>query len=81
MSGGNLYVGGGFSTIGGMSATNLAKWNGTTWSAFGTGTDNGVNAITLDSSGNLYVGGYFNTAGDLVRPYIAKWITALSKWF
>ena len=63
-----------------------AKWNGTSWSALGTGTGGGYNdgevrAVGLDSNGNLYVGGLFFTAGGLYRPYIAKWITAFSKWF
>ena len=34
---GYLYAGGGFSIIGGVPAGGIAKWNGTTWSAVGSG--------------------------------------------
>lgn len=36
-SAGNLYAGGVFTTAGGTTANNVAKWNGTTWSSLGTG--------------------------------------------
>jgi hypothetical protein len=82
MSGANLYAAGGFTTIGGVSATRLAKWDGTAWSAVTTGTDGAVNAMAFDSSGNLYAGGSFSsTTEGLIRPFIAKWMTAFSKWF
>lgn len=32
---GNLYVGGSFETAGGITAHNIAKWDGSTWSALG----------------------------------------------
>ena len=78
---GNLYAGGRFTTAGGTSAAKIAKWNGTTWSALGTGMNNAVSALAFDSSGNLYAGGGFTTAGGLIRPYIAKWVTVFSIWF
>ncbi len=34
---GNLYVGGDFTGIGTVLANRIAKWNGSTWSAFGSG--------------------------------------------
>jgi len=34
---GNLIVGGSFMTAGSVAAQNVAQWNGTTWSAIGTG--------------------------------------------
>src|SRR5881394_1589075 len=34
-SSGNLYVGGGFTIAGDVFATNIAKWDGSKWSAFG----------------------------------------------
>src|SRR5258707_2455243 len=30
---GNLYIGGLFTSVGGVFATNIAKWNGSSWSA------------------------------------------------
>jgi hypothetical protein len=37
VSGGELYAGGSFTTAGGVAATNIAKWNGSSWSALGSG--------------------------------------------
>jgi hypothetical protein len=38
-SGGNLYAGGSFTTAGGTTVNRIARWNGTSWSALGTGMD------------------------------------------
>ena len=70
---GNLYAGGNFDTAGGVWATNIARWNGSSWAALGSGLSGGiVSALALDSSGNLCVGGSFTTAGTNVSPYLAK---------
>ena len=71
-SGSDVYVGGSFSTAGGISATNVAKWNGSTWSALGIGVNNDVYALTV-SSNDLYVGGLFLKAGGLTANRVAKW--------
>src|SRR6185369_16906804 len=42
-----LYAGGGFQTAGGVAANNVARWDGTTWSSVGTGTDGRVDALTV----------------------------------
>ena len=34
---GNLYAGGDFTTAGGVSANSIAKWDGSSWSALGSG--------------------------------------------
>ena len=34
---GNLYVGGDFTVAGDVPANNIAKWNGSSWSALGSG--------------------------------------------
>jgi hypothetical protein len=71
---GNLYVGGQFSIAGNVTAKNIAKWNGSTWSTLGSGIDGSeINAMVVDSAGNLYVGGYFSNAGGVAVNYIAKW--------
>ena len=73
---GNLYAGGSFTNAGGVLANNIAKWDGTTWSALGTapdfGVSNTVNALAVDG-GNLYAGGNFTTAGGVPVNRIAKW--------
>ena len=75
-SGGNLYVGGGFTTVGGITANNIAVWNGSSWSALGSGIDGSVysQVFALAVSGSdLYVGGGFTTAGGIRANNIAKW--------
>ncbi len=75
--GGNaLYVGGNFTSAGGASANNVAKWNGSSWSSLGAGFNSTVRALTVfdDGGGNaLYAGGDFVTSGGSSVPYIAKW--------
>jgi len=72
VSGTNLYVGGYFRTAGGSPATNIARWNGSTWSALGSGLNGAVYALAVSGT-NLYVGGYFTIAGGSPADYIAKW--------
>lgn len=54
---GNLYIGGRFSHVGGILAENVAKWDGTCWTAVGSGVGGEVLALAFDSQGNLYAGG------------------------
>ena len=70
--GSHLYAGGGFATAGGNAATNIAKWNGTNWSAVGSGVNSGVRALA-SSGTDVYAGGEFTTAGGSAANYIAKW--------
>jgi len=70
---GDVYVGGQFTIIGSAIATNIAKWNGSTWSALGSGMNGGVFSLACDRSGNLYAGGNFTTAGGMSATNIAKW--------
>ena len=77
-SGTNLYAGGIFSTADGITATNIAMWDGNSWSAlpgmniaslslqYGLG---GVCALAVSGT-NLYAGGAFMTS---VSVYIARW--------
>ena len=70
---GNLYAGGDFTTAGDVSAKNIAKWDGISWSALGSGMNSYVFALAVDASGNVYAGGNFATAGGVSANYIAKW--------
>lgn len=69
---GNLYVGGDFAVAGEAAANNVAKWNGSTWSALGAGTNNNVTALAVIGT-DLYAGGTFTTAGGVSASRIAKW--------
>src|SRR5207302_484139 len=50
----------------------VAKWDGTSWSALGSGMNDAVHALAVSGS-DLYVGGFFRTAGGGAANYIAKW--------
>jgi len=74
----SLYAGGSFVTAGGITANRIARWNGSAWSALGSGLNNTVLALTTfdDGSGDgpaLYAAGGFTTAGGSTARYIAKW--------
>ena len=42
-----LVAGGDFTTAGGVSASRIARWNGTAWSPLGTGMNNAVEALAV----------------------------------
>lgn len=75
---GTIYAGGDFSAMGGVANTKcIAKWNGSAWSAMGTG---GVAATTQiralmwnAASTLLYVGGNFTDIGGSGADYLATW--------
>jgi hypothetical protein len=69
VSGTNLYAGGQFTTAGGVPANNIAKWDGSAWSALGSGMDVDVYVLVANGT-NLYAGGDFSMAG---ANGIAKW--------
>jgi hypothetical protein len=74
---GALAVGGGFTEAGGVPANRVARWNGTAWSALGTGV--GTGELTADTmalavyNGALVAGGYFTVAGTTTVNNIARW--------
>ena len=70
-SGSDLYVGGSFPTAGGSAATNIAKWDGSSWSALGSGMNQSVSALAVSGS-DLYAGGDFTTAGGEASAYTAR---------
>ncbi len=71
-SSGNLYLGGSFNIAGNVLATNVAEWNGSSWSALGPGLNAVVNALAVSGS-TLYAGGDFTAAGGTPVAYIAQW--------
>jgi hypothetical protein len=81
-SGNDLYAAGDFSTAtnsGGVAvpANHIAKWNGSSWSALGSGLDDEVDALAVSGT-DLYAGGYFTSAGGSPANRIARW--AGSTW-
>jgi trimeric autotransporter adhesin len=76
---GNLYMGGAFKTVDGITVNNIAEWNGTTWSPLGSGihiidstSTDAVNSMIV-YNGSLVVGGNFDTAGGIPLNGIAQW--------
>ena len=59
---------------GGNPASCIAEWNGTSWSAVGTGMNGGSGVYTLTVyNGNLIAGGTFTTAGGNPANRVAEW--------
>lgn len=72
-----VYVGGRFTTAGGVPANGIARWDGARFTPVGSGVGSGdydgiVWAMTF-FRGELYVGGQFLTAGDVAVRNIARW--------
>jgi len=71
-----LFAGGNFTTAGGVPASGIARWTGSSWVALGSGLNNAVRALAVYNDGSgpaLYVGGSFTTAGGAPANNIAKW--------
>jgi len=71
---GELFVGGRFTTAGGISANHVARWNGRTWQAVGSGItgDPFYNLFCFaEFDGDLIAGGQFEAAGG--PNNIARW--------
>ena len=77
-----LYVCGWFASVGGVTVRNLAKWNGTSWSAVGGGVftpGGGERCYVLETFDDgtglaLYLGGTFTHVGaGIPMPSLAKW--------
>lgn len=74
MPNGDLIVGGRFDRAGGIAASCIARWNGSSWSPLGAGTSDRVRALLPLPNGELLVGGHFGTAGGLPFTYcLARW--------
>jgi hypothetical protein len=87
--GDEVFVGGEFTSAGGVSANRVARFNTqtNTWSTLGTGSSNGVNsgydygavralAVVGDE---VFVGGNFTLAGGIASTFIARWNSGTSR--
>jgi len=74
VSGTDLYVGGLFEDAGGVAnADKIAKWNGTSWSALGTGLNDYADAIVISGT-DVWVAGNFTTASGVANTKrVARW--------
>lgn len=70
--GNTLYAGGTLNHADDVDVSNIAKWDGSSWSALGSGTNEKI--LAMMSSGNdLYVAGDFTIAGGVSTDHIARW--------
>jgi len=82
IDGDDLYVGGRFSQIFGVTSSNIARWNRTTgrWSPLGKGLYGaGVLALAVDGD-EIYVGGTFQLADGDTSYNIAVWNKRTEEW-
>ena len=72
---GTLVVAGQFGSIGGVAVDNIARWDGTAWSAYGSGTNGRVQSLTQLPNGDLLVGGSFTIVDGIGSPFLATLTT------
>lgn len=74
-----IFIGGNFSSVGSVSASGIARWDGANWSSLGNGVNGFVNAIGVMGD-TLFVGGSFSMAGDSGAKNIARWEEDSIRW-
>ncbi len=79
--GNDLYIGGDFTSAGGIPASHIAHYNTAThqWSALGGGVNNRVNSI-ISNGRYVYAGGGFNHAGNVNVNCLAVWDNQTKTW-
>ena len=65
----NIYIGGSFNDVG----KRIAKWNGSSWDALGSGLNNDCEGISTDTSGDVFAVGEFTVAGAVGANRVAQW--------
>lgn len=76
MPGGDIVAGGRFKSAGGVSANNIARWNGNSWLPLGggfTGFNPYPYVLRVLKSGNLLAGGAFSIADGVNTGFLASW--------
>lgn len=66
-----LYIGGKFTIAGNALATNIARWDGTSWYAVGDGVSGPVYVLAVDGN-TMYIGGQFLSAGTVQSRCIVQ---------
>ncbi len=83
-SGERLVCGGSFGTIGGVHATNVARWDGTSWSPMGQGlSGSGVLDFEVFDDGQgpaLYAAGGLTSSGSTALSCVARWNAPTNSW-
>ena len=77
--GSELHVGGWFIELDGTAAFGAARWNGSAWTALGTGVtsdrNDPIDSIVFDDGSGpaIYMSGSFDRAGESGAKYLARW--------
>lgn len=78
---GTLYAGGDFTTIGGVAINRIASYNGTAFSAMGTGANSNVDSVLVPGDGYVYIGGNFSAVGGAANTdEFARWSVSGAAW-
>ena len=82
LPGGDVIVGGAFSTAGGVLASNIARYNPLTgvWSSLGPGVNSPIFTLAVHPDGDLLVGGTFTLAGNASANRIARFSPTTGVW-
>uniref|UniRef100_A0A6C0I9F3 Hedgehog/Intein (Hint) domain-containing protein n=1 Tax=viral metagenome TaxID=1070528 RepID=A0A6C0I9F3_9ZZZZ len=78
-----VYVGGLYTTAGGIPVNNIAVWDINTkkWAALGAGLNDLCRTVVISPDGlNVYVGGDFTQAGGQAIPGTAVWNVSSQTW-
>lgn len=72
---GDLYIGGRFTSVDGVSCNRIARWNGSTWFSVGGGVSGWTNQVLCMEvfQNKLIVAGSFGMAGTIPVNLIASW--------
>ncbi len=80
IDGNYVYAGGSFTTAGGISANNIARFDvgKKNWEPLTTGANGTVYSMALAAANDLYIGGSFSQAGSIPANNIGRW--SGNKW-
>jgi len=79
---GDILLGGQFTSVDGVPANSLARWDAATgqWTAMGTGASNTVYSLKCLTNGDVLAGGSFRTIDGVSANRIARWESATGQW-
>jgi hypothetical protein len=70
---GDLIAGGLFTLAGGNAVNHIARWDGSSWSSLGGGSNGLVTALAIAANGDLIAGGSFTQLGGAPANRIGRW--------
>ena len=74
-----VYAGGSFSSMAGVTADNIARYDGLNWRPLGGGVNGEVHAICF-AAGRVFVGGNFTSASGVNVNNVAVWSPFTETW-